>query len=189
MFNPTATLSKLVLLSQDEVNMTIRYFKKRPQFRPEKHNDELAEVINLSELREKAIEKKAVFDQTVITILKKIDPDCYQLSKGKTLDDVTSLKEVGIHVTKLLDCAHESSGMQTLRYAIAGIYNNLKTVTDLRIDLLDELESQGFITINEYPKLLDVSFPTNALFGAACQSLDDENKELLTKLILNYRGW
>ena len=115
--------------------------------------------------------------------------DAIQVHSKKPYSEITSLSELSLNVDKLLDCQWSASGAQCVRFAVASVYNTHYTAQVLRRNLISELETQGYIKVVKEIDCYAPCIPKSALLGSTCTSLDDENKGLLTQMILNYRGW
>lgn len=129
------------------------------------------------------------FLEAVKAVLKEVGSNTYEVHSGKPIEEVTSLTDVTVYVERLLNCGWESSGQQTLRYAIASIYNDVYTAEVLHDRLLASLEEDGYIKIIKKRDYDSPKMSARGLFGSACHSLDTKHKEILCKLMLNYQGW
>lgn len=156
--------------------------KKRVQFREESRSK-----IKI-ESADSALERKE-FLTFVIELADKHFLDAIRVHSEKPISEVTSLHEISLNIDKLIDCDNASSSTKTVRYALASVYNAHYTALALRKQLLSELEAEGYIKVIKDIDCYAPNIPEKAFFSSACTSLDEQNKELLTKLILNYRGW
>ncbi len=136
-----------------------------------------------------AKEKKEAFLSALITLGSEHCADAITTHCGKPLEKVSNLFDLSINVNRLIDCDWASSGEQIVRYALACIYNSGHTTEVLQTRLLAQLQAKGYIKIIRDVDGYAPKFPANALFSASCTSLDEENKELLCKLVNNYHGW
>ncbi len=156
--------------------------KKRVQFREESRSKIERESADSALARN-------VFLTSVIELANKHFSDAIQVHSEKTISEVSSLHEISLNIDKLIDCDNASSSTKTVRYALASVYNTHYTAVALRKQLLSELEAEGYIKVLKDVDSYAPNIPATALFSSACTSLDDVNKELLRKLMLNYRGW
>ncbi|MCK8126148.1 hypothetical protein MTF66_14090 [Pseudoalteromonas sp. 2CM39R] len=115
--------------------------------------------------------------------------DAISVNSDKSLIDVERLTDLSVDVKRLLNSGWASSGEQTIRFALASIYNSHAVIEILQENFLFELEKGGYIKVLKDIDCYAPSIPEKALFSSACTSLDEKNKELLTKLMLNYSGW
>lgn len=163
-------------------NMVNFKTKKRVQFREESRSKIERESADSALARNE-------FLTSVIELADKHFLDAIQIHSEKPISEVTSLHEISLNIDKLVDCDSASSSTKTVRYALASVYNTHYTAEALRKQLLSELEAGGYIKVLKDIDFYAPNIPEKALFSSACTSLDEQNKELLTKLILNYRGW
>lgn len=154
----------------------------RVLFREESRIKKECEPVNSAIARQK-------FLMSFIGLASKHFSDAIQVHSEKTFSEINSLSEVSLNVDKLLDCQWSASGTQCVRFAVASVYNTQYTAQVLRRNLISELETQGYIKVVKEIDCYAPCIPKSALFSSTCTSLDDESKELLAKLVLNYRGW
>lgn len=115
--------------------------------------------------------------------------DAISVHSGKSLIDVDKLSDFSISVKRLLDCDFASSGEQTIRYALASLYNTDDLIDTLQSRLLQQLEQRGYIKILRDDDGYAPKLSKKALFSSSCTSLDLQSQEQLCKLITNYSGW
>lgn len=156
--------------------------KKRVQFREESRSKIKRESAD-------SVLARNEFLMSVIELANKHFSDAIQVHSEKPISDVTSLHEISLNIDKLIDCDNASSSTKTVRYALASVYNTHYTAEALRKQLLSELEAEGYIKVLKDVDAFAPVIPATALFSSTCTSLDEQNKEILTKLMLNYRGW
>ncbi len=154
-----------------------------------KNEPEAINVVEPIDYPHRSPKNKDEFVSAVKLLASQYCNDAISVHSDKSLIDVERLTDLSVDVKRLLNSGCASSGEQTIRFALASIYNTRAVIEILQENFLFELEKQGYIKVLKDIDSYAPNIPATALFSSACTSLDEKSKALLTKLMLNYRGW
>jgi hypothetical protein len=158
----------------------------------------ISEVVPFLKSQINSQKKAKKFLATIKQAVIYIDNECglyssfYNLSPGKTIQEVNKLSDISINVEQLLNS--DSEELFTLRYALASCYNTKHTVDVLlKKSVINFRNYTGKDTLylahdDEYLELNDF-LDLKSQFGGLCYASDSRSNRLIQALLENYCGW
>lgn len=138
--------------------------------------------------------KPKLFLKAVIDCIEFLEHDFYNLPRGRSLKNLDNINELNIDLDRLLFECDDSSGAEIMSYILASCYNASGAARRLMENSLDEKHQSDRVTmfdisdVNARKSLADYA-DDNCHFGAMCRHLDNDNKDIVKRLLDNYQGW